>query len=118
MAAGVSAFTIYNHMYMPMSYGDSAEEYSRLTERVALWDVAGERQIEIVVRSDGQLVGELRNAIWSPRLGHGIGVALVSRSATAPGSRLVVDIDGALSSIVIAADPFGTPRRPISSTIP
>ena len=22
MAAGVSAFTIYNHMYMPMSYGD------------------------------------------------------------------------------------------------
>ena len=40
VAAGVSAFTIYNHMYMPMSYGDVAEEYRRLTERVALWDVA------------------------------------------------------------------------------
>ena len=36
MTAGVSAFTIYNHMYMPMSYGDPAEEYRRLTERVAL----------------------------------------------------------------------------------
>ena len=48
VAAGVSAFTIYNHMYMPTSYGDLAEEYRRLTERVALWDVASQRQIEIV----------------------------------------------------------------------
>ncbi|MCY3851394.1 MAG: hypothetical protein OXF75_11455 [Acidimicrobiaceae bacterium] len=48
VAAGVSAFTIYNHMYMPTSYGDPAEEYRRLTERVALWDVASQRQIEIV----------------------------------------------------------------------
>ncbi len=48
MTAGVSAFTIYNHMYLPVSYGDPIEEYRRLTERVALWDVASQRQIEIV----------------------------------------------------------------------
>ena len=70
------------------------------------------------VRLDGQPVGELRNAIWSPRLGHSIGVALVCHSATAPGIRLVVDIDGALFSIVVAPEPFGTPRRPASPNSP
>lgn len=47
IAAGVSSFTVYNHMYMPTGYGDPASEYHRLTEGVALWDVAGERQIEV-----------------------------------------------------------------------
>lgn len=68
------------------------------------------------VRLDGQVVGELRNAIWSPRLGHGIGIALVHRSATTPGTRLAVDIDGVVCSVVVAPEPFGTPRRPISSS--
>ena len=47
VAAGASVFTIYNHMYMPISYGDLAEEYRCLTERVALWDVAAQRQVEV-----------------------------------------------------------------------
>ena len=47
MRAGASAFTVYNGMYLPASYGDTAEEYRRLTERVALWDVSSERQLEI-----------------------------------------------------------------------
>ncbi|MCY4457157.1 MAG: hypothetical protein OXB90_04300, partial [Acidimicrobiaceae bacterium] len=47
VAAGASVFTIYNHMYMPISYGDLTEEYRCLTERVALWDVAAQRQVEI-----------------------------------------------------------------------
>jgi len=45
--AGASQFTIYNHMYMPTSYGDPDGEYWRLTEAVAIWDVAAERQVEI-----------------------------------------------------------------------
>lgn len=45
--AGVTAFTIYNHMYMPISYGDSQAEYWRLIKEVSMWDVAGERQVEI-----------------------------------------------------------------------
>jgi len=47
VAAGASAFTIYNHMYMPTGYGDPAAEYQRVTAGVALWDVAVERQVEI-----------------------------------------------------------------------
>jgi aminomethyltransferase len=45
--AGASAFTIYNHTYMPTSYGDPEGEYWRLIEAVSLWDVAAERQVEI-----------------------------------------------------------------------
>ncbi len=48
IAAGASAFTIYNKMYMPTAYGDPAAEYARLTQTVAIWDVAAERQVEIV----------------------------------------------------------------------
>lgn len=48
IAAGASQFTVYNHMYMPTSYGDPEAEYRRLTEAVAIWDVSAERQVEIV----------------------------------------------------------------------
>jgi aminomethyltransferase len=44
---GATAFTIYNHMYMPTSYGDPVAEYWRLVRDVTLWDVSCQRQIEI-----------------------------------------------------------------------
>ncbi len=44
---GVSAFSVYNHMYMPTSYGDPAAEYDRLINGVAMWDVAVERQVSL-----------------------------------------------------------------------
>ncbi|MGA7271847.1 MAG: glycine cleavage T C-terminal barrel domain-containing protein [Acidimicrobiia bacterium] len=47
VAAGVTAFTVYNHMYMPTSYGDLEAEYWQLLKRVAVWDVAAQRQVEI-----------------------------------------------------------------------
>lgn len=46
-AAGATAFTVYNHMYMPTSYGDTEAEYWALVQGVTLWDVSAERQIEI-----------------------------------------------------------------------
>ncbi|MEL6288269.1 MAG: glycine cleavage T C-terminal barrel domain-containing protein [Pseudomonadota bacterium] len=46
MKSGASAFTIYNHMYMPVSYGDPIGEYERLINGVSMWDVAAERQVE------------------------------------------------------------------------
>ena len=46
-AAGATAFTVYNHMYMPTSYGDTEAEYWALVKGVTLWDVSAERQIEI-----------------------------------------------------------------------
>ena len=44
---GVTHFTVYNHMYMPVSYGDSEAEYRRLIQGVTMWDVGAERQVEI-----------------------------------------------------------------------
>lgn len=46
--AGVTHFTIYNHMFMPVSYGDTMAEYDRLINGVAIWDVAAERQVQLV----------------------------------------------------------------------
>jgi aminomethyltransferase len=47
-AAGAVSYMAYNHMYMPMSYGrDPAVDYAAVTEGVALWDVAAERQVEL-----------------------------------------------------------------------
>ena len=44
---GATHFTIYNHMYMPISYGDLPAEYDRLINGVSMWDVAGERQVAL-----------------------------------------------------------------------
>lgn len=46
--AGVSEFMVYNHTYFPLIFHHSpSEEYTALTERVTLWDVACERQTEL-----------------------------------------------------------------------
>jgi len=56
VADGVTAFSTYNHMLMPTSYGDPQAEYRRLTEGVAMWDVAVERQVELAGPDAGTLV--------------------------------------------------------------
>jgi glycine cleavage system aminomethyltransferase T len=39
---------VYNHMYMAMAFDrDPVEDYRAVTERVALWDVGAERQVEL-----------------------------------------------------------------------
>ncbi len=48
VAHGLTHVTVYNHMLMPASFGDPDEEYRALVERVSLWDVACERQVEVV----------------------------------------------------------------------
>lgn len=52
---GVTAFSTYNHMLMPTSYGDPEAEYRRLVEGVAMWDVAVERQVELTGPDAGRL---------------------------------------------------------------
>ena len=47
LAEGVCAFTTYNHMLMPTSYGKPLEEYWRLINGVSQWDVAVERQVQL-----------------------------------------------------------------------
>ncbi len=45
--AGMTGVTVYNHMILPAAYSGGLEEYRALVEGVTIWDVAGERQVEI-----------------------------------------------------------------------
>lgn len=46
--SGASAFTLYNKMVLPLKYRSYEEDYAHLCEHVQIWDVAAERQVEIV----------------------------------------------------------------------
>jgi len=62
LADGVTAFTTYNHMLMPTSFGSPEEEYWRLVKGVSQWDVACERQVQLKGPDAGRLA-----QILSPR---------------------------------------------------
>jgi len=47
-AAGVKAYTVYNHMLLPAHFGDVEAECAHLKKHVQVWDVSVERQIEII----------------------------------------------------------------------
>jgi len=53
---GVTAFSPYNRMLMPVSYGDPDAEYDRLMTGVSQWDVSVERQVEITGPDAARLV--------------------------------------------------------------
>ncbi|MGB1012066.1 MAG: glycine cleavage T C-terminal barrel domain-containing protein [Thiolinea sp.] len=59
---GVTAFTPYNQMLIPLGYGDPDAEYQRLMEGVSQWDVGGERQVQLSGPDAGRLA-----QILSPR---------------------------------------------------
>ena len=44
---GAKGFTVYNRMYMPTFYKSYVDDYWFLANDVTLWDVGGERQVEI-----------------------------------------------------------------------
>ena len=44
---GAASYSVYNHMYIPRSFGDPVANYWNLVERAILCDVAVERQVEI-----------------------------------------------------------------------
>jgi len=44
---GATAFSVYNHMYIPRDFGDPVENFWHLVNDVILCDVAVERQVEI-----------------------------------------------------------------------
>jgi aminomethyltransferase len=44
---GAQVYTVYNHMYHPIAYGDLVAEYWKLCQDVTIWDVAVERIVEI-----------------------------------------------------------------------
>ena len=48
VADGMNSITIYNHMVLPASFGDKEAEYWRIINGVSMWDVAVERQVQLV----------------------------------------------------------------------
>lgn len=46
-AAGVKAYTIYNHMLLPTVFDSVEADYHHLKKHVQVWDVSAERQVEL-----------------------------------------------------------------------
>ena len=53
---GVTAYTTYNHMLLPAAFGSLEDSYHHLKKSVQVWDVAGERQVEISGKDSAKLV--------------------------------------------------------------
>jgi len=53
---GLTAYTTYNHMLLPAAFEGTEKEYFHLKEHVQVWDVAGERQVEISGKDSAKLV--------------------------------------------------------------
>jgi aminomethyltransferase len=47
VADGIASFSVYNHMLIPAHFGDPDGEYKQLIDNVVMWDVAGQRQVEL-----------------------------------------------------------------------
>ena len=46
-AAGVQAYSVYNHMLLPLMFRSLLDDYRHLKRHVQLWDVSCQRQVEI-----------------------------------------------------------------------
>ncbi|MEM9912996.1 MAG: dimethylsulfoniopropionate demethylase [Pseudomonadota bacterium] len=55
-AAGVKAYTVYNHMLLPTVFRSVEEDYHHLKEAVQIWDVSVERQVELRGPDAGRLM--------------------------------------------------------------
>jgi len=55
-AAGVKAYTVYNHMLLPTVFRSVTEDCRHLKEAVQVWDVACERQVELRGPDAGRLM--------------------------------------------------------------
>lgn len=55
-AAGVKAYTVYNHMLLPTVFRSVEEDYRHLKQAVQIWDVSCERQVELRGPDAGRLM--------------------------------------------------------------
>ena len=55
-AHGVTGYTVYNHMLLPAVFKSLEKDYLHLKKFVQVWDVAGERQVEITGKDSAKLV--------------------------------------------------------------
>ena len=94
VAAGVTHFSVYNHMLMPVSYGDPSGEYWGLVDGVVMWDVACQRQVELT----GPDASELAQAVVcrdlsSAQCGQGKYTPMVDHSGRLLNDPLTLRVD-------------------------
>ena len=91
---GVAAFTVYNQMLMPTSYGDPEGEYWRLLEGVSMWDVACERQVQLEGPDAGRLAQILTTRqVGELQIGQGRYVALCNQAGTLINDPIIMKTD-------------------------
>jgi aminomethyltransferase len=56
LAAGATAYDIYNHTYLPAYYDDPDVEYWALVNGVTMWDVGVERTVEVSGKDADRLI--------------------------------------------------------------
>ena len=56
LAAGCTAYDIYNHMYLPAYFDDPDVEYWALANGVTMWDVGVERTVEVSGQDADRLI--------------------------------------------------------------
>ncbi|MGM0823820.1 MAG: glycine cleavage T C-terminal barrel domain-containing protein [Pseudomonadota bacterium] len=56
---GATAFSVYNHMYIPRAFGDPENNFWNLVNKAILCDVAAERQVEITGPDAAEFVQRL-----------------------------------------------------------
>ena len=94
IAAGATAFSAYNRMLMPFGYGDPDAEYRRLVEGVSMWDVGGQRQIQLRGPDAARLAQVLCPRDLSSCVeGQGKYVALCNHVGTIINDPIVLKID-------------------------
>lgn len=103
LAEGVTSFTPYNQMLIPLGYGDADAEYDRLMNGVSMWDVGGQRQVQIKGRDAARLA-----QILSPRdlygqvVGQGKYVPMCNHAGTLINDPVVNKLDDDLFWFSIA----------------
>jgi dimethylsulfoniopropionate demethylase len=53
---GVTSYSVYNHMLLPAAFGSIEDSYHHLKKDVQVWDVAAERQVEILGKDSAKLI--------------------------------------------------------------
>jgi aminomethyltransferase len=94
VAEGATAFTLYNHMLMPTSYGHPEDEFWRLINGVAQWDVACERQVQLT-GPDAARLAQLLSArdVTDCKIGQGKYLPLCNHAGTLINDPILLKLD-------------------------
>ena len=94
LAEGVTTFHPYNQMLIPLGYGDPEAEYRRLVDGVAMWDVGGQRQIQLAGPDAERLTQVLcTRDLSTSALGQGKYTALCDHAGTIINDPIVMKVD-------------------------